>query len=92
METRDHDKAECVPHAFCVLIQSAFVLNASSPGLHAVLVGIQDLLDTPNPQDAAQEPAWRLFQKGPAEYNARVRTEVKKYIQTAAAANDVEVL
>jgi ubiquitin-protein ligase len=56
------------------------------------LVGIQDLLDTPNPQDAAQEPAWRLFQKGPAEYNARVRTEVKKYIQTAAAANDVEVL
>jgi Ubiquitin-conjugating enzyme len=92
METRNHDQAECVRHGFCVLIQSACPERLLSWPAHAVLVGIQDLLDTPNPQDAAQEPAWRLFQKGPAEYNARVRTEVKKYIQTAAAANDVEVL
>ena len=54
-----------------------------------ILVGIQDLLDDPNADDAAQEPAWRLWKKGPAEYATRVKTEVAKYIPRGG---DVDVL
>ncbi len=42
-----------------------------------ILVGVQDLLDTPNAQDAAQEPAWRLFHQSQAKYIERVKQEVR---------------
>lgn len=50
------------------------------PACSPVLVGIQDLLDTPNANDAAQEPAYKLFHKSKAEYDKRIKEEVRKYI------------
>jgi ubiquitin-protein ligase len=47
-----------------------------------ILTGIQELLDSPNNQDAAQEPAWRLFGSNQAKYIVRVKEEVRKYIPT----------
>jgi len=44
-----------------------------------ILTGIQELLDSPNNADAAQEPAWRLLQQSVPKYIERVKTEVAKY-------------
>jgi len=44
-----------------------------------ILLGIQDLLDTPNPKSPAQLDAFNLFQKDREEYNRRVKKEVLKY-------------
>ena len=55
-----------------------------------ILTGIQELLDTPNNRDAAQEPAWRLFDKDQAKYIMRIKEEVRKY--TPAPGADVDVL
>lgn len=44
-----------------------------------ILTGIQELLDSPNNSDAAQEPAWRLLQQSVPKYIERVKTEVAKY-------------
>ena len=38
------------------------------------------MLDTPNANDAAQEPAYRLFHKSKADYDKRIKEEVRKYI------------
>jgi hypothetical protein len=45
-----------------------------------ILTGVQELLDSPNNADAAQEPAWRLFGANQAKYIERVKLEVQKYI------------
>ncbi len=45
-----------------------------------ILTGIQELLDSPNNSDAAQEPAWRLLNQSPANYVKRVKEEVRKYV------------
>ena len=50
-----------------------------------ILTGIQELLDSPNNRDAAQEPAWRLFDKDQAKYMLRVKEEVRKYTPVAGA-------
>ena len=50
-----------------------------------ILTGIQELLDSPNNKDAAQEPAWRLFDKDQAKYILRVKEEVRKYTPVAGA-------
>ena len=52
-----------------------------------ILTGIQELLDTPNNRDAAQEPAWRLYDKDQAKYILRIKEEVRKY--TPAPGTDV---
>lgn len=44
-----------------------------------LLMGIQELLDTPNPNSPAQEPAWRAFQKSPEEYEKRVKAQKLQY-------------
>ena len=44
-----------------------------------ILTGIQELLDTPNNGDAAQEPAWKLYNKSQPDYIKRVKEEVAKY-------------
>ncbi|KAL8513811.1 hypothetical protein ACS0TY_013065 [Phlomoides rotata] len=44
-----------------------------------VLVGIQDLLDQPNPNDPAQTDGYTLFIQDPAEYKKRVREQAKLY-------------
>jgi ubiquitin-conjugating enzyme E2 I len=43
-----------------------------------VLMGIQDLLDTPNPDSPAQSEAYNLFRTNPSGYKARIRQEAKK--------------
>ncbi|KAI7742808.1 hypothetical protein M8C21_012216 [Ambrosia artemisiifolia] len=44
-----------------------------------ILVGIQDLLDTPNPASPAQNEAYGFFVKDLAEYKRRVRQQGKRY-------------
>ncbi|BBG95213.1 sumo conjugation enzyme 1 [Prunus dulcis] len=44
-----------------------------------ILVGIQDLLDQPNPADPAQTDGYQLFIQEPAEYKRRVRQQAKQY-------------
>ncbi|KAK2995220.1 hypothetical protein RJ640_006959 [Escallonia rubra] len=44
-----------------------------------ILVGIQDLLDQPNPADPAQTDGYQLFIQENAEYRRRVRQQAKQY-------------
>ncbi|KAF9619254.1 hypothetical protein IFM89_005808 [Coptis chinensis] len=44
-----------------------------------ILVGIQDLLDQPNPSDPAQTDGYHLFIQEPVEYKKRVRQQAKQY-------------
>ncbi|KAL3592144.1 hypothetical protein D5086_010784, partial [Populus alba] len=44
-----------------------------------ILVGIQDLLDQPNPADPAQTEGYHLFIQDAAEYKKRVRQQAKQY-------------
>ena len=45
-----------------------------------MLIGIQDLLDAPNPNSPAQSEAYQLFvNKDKTLYNKRIREEAKKY-------------
>lgn len=44
-----------------------------------ILVGIQELLDAPNPADPAQTEAYQLFIQDPVEYKRRVRQQAKQY-------------
>ena len=43
-----------------------------------MLLGIQDLLDTPNPSSPAQSEAYNLFINNKAEYKRRVKAEARK--------------
>ncbi|ODV83894.1 hypothetical protein CANARDRAFT_9185 [[Candida] arabinofermentans NRRL YB-2248] len=47
--------------------------------LKQILLGIQELLDTPNPKSPAQEPAWRIFQKDKEAYKKKIIEQTKKY-------------
>ena len=47
--------------------------------LKQICLGIQDLLDSPNPNSPAQEPAWRAFSKNKAEYEKKVILQAKQY-------------
>lgn len=38
----------------------------------------QELLDSPNNSDAAQEPAWKLFNQSQPKYILRVKEEVRR--------------
>ena len=44
-----------------------------------ILLGVQELLDTPNPLSPAQADAYVMFQQRPDEYKRRVRAEAGKY-------------
>ncbi|OEL21108.1 SUMO-conjugating enzyme SCE1 [Dichanthelium oligosanthes] len=44
-----------------------------------ILIGIQDLLDNPNPASPAQDLPYDLFTKNMPEYRKRVRQQVKQY-------------
>jgi len=48
-----------------------------------VLLGIQDLLDDPNPNSPAQSEAYGLYTSDKQEYRRRVRAEAKKNTPTA---------
>jgi len=43
-----------------------------------MLLGIQDLLDTPNPNSPAQTEAYQLFVRDRAAYNRRVKEEARR--------------
>lgn len=43
-----------------------------------MLLGIQDLLDSPNPESPAQAQAYQLFVTNREEYRRRVRIEAKR--------------
>lgn len=43
-----------------------------------MLLGIQDLLDTPNPNSPAQSDAYQLFVSDKAEYKRRIKLEAQK--------------
>ncbi|KAL3677737.1 hypothetical protein R1sor_020693 [Riccia sorocarpa] len=44
-----------------------------------ILLGIQELLDQPNPASPAQQEAYELFVQKPEEYKRRVKLQAKKY-------------
>ena len=43
-----------------------------------MLMGIQDLLDSPNPKSPAQEVAYNLYVTDRAKYKLRVKAEARK--------------
>ena len=43
-----------------------------------ILMGIQDLLDTPNNGDAAQDKAYKVYKSSKAEYGRLVREQAKR--------------
>jgi len=43
-----------------------------------MLLGVQDLLDDPNPSSPAQSEAYNLFTTNKAEYRRRVKVEARK--------------
>ena len=43
-----------------------------------ILLGIQDLLDDPNPNSPAQSEAYQLYMHNKSEYKQRIRAEAKK--------------
>jgi ubiquitin-conjugating enzyme E2 I len=45
-----------------------------------ILLGVQDLLDNPNPNDPAQADAFHLFLQSKPEYERRVKQQSQKYI------------
>ncbi|EGA75732.1 E2 SUMO-conjugating protein ubc9 [Saccharomyces cerevisiae] len=47
--------------------------------LKQIVLGVQDLLDSPNPNSPAQEPAWRSFSRNKAEYDKKVLLQAKQY-------------
>jgi len=46
--------------------------------LKQVLIGIQDLLNDPNPSSPAQTEAFQLYENNKSEYRRRVRSEAAK--------------
>eukprot|EP01111_Echinosteliopsis_oligospora_P000256 TRINITY_DN1022_c0_g1_i1.p1 TRINITY_DN1022_c0_g1~~TRINITY_DN1022_c0_g1_i1.p1 ORF type:complete len:160 (+),score=43.90 TRINITY_DN1022_c0_g1_i1:68-547(+) len=45
-----------------------------------ILLGVQDLLDTPNPNSPAQAEAYTLFVTNRAEYTKRVKLQAQSYL------------
>ena len=46
--------------------------------IQQILIGIQDLLDEPNPDSPAQSEAYQLFIHDKPRYVARIRQEARK--------------
>lgn len=44
-----------------------------------LLLGVQELLDTPNPESPAQEPAWKAFSNDRQSYIKKVKEQARKY-------------
>lgn len=44
-----------------------------------IVIGIQHLLDQPNPDSPAQGPAWRAFGKDKPTYEKKVKEQAMKY-------------
>lgn len=44
-----------------------------------ILVGVQDLLDTPNNDDAAQRTAYQVYRRSKSEYSKKIKAQAKKF-------------
>ncbi|KAI3402294.1 hus5 [Candida oxycetoniae] len=44
-----------------------------------IVLGIQELLDSPNPESPAQEPAWKVFTKDKEQYKKKITEQAKRY-------------
>lgn len=44
-----------------------------------ILLGVQDLLNNPNPKSPAQEEAYRVFQNDKMGYEKRVKAQAAQY-------------
>eukprot|EP00802_Teleaulax_amphioxeia_P025910 Tamp_26855.p2 GENE.Tamp_26855~~Tamp_26855.p2 ORF type:complete len:171 (+),score=19.42 Tamp_26855:27-515(+) len=55
--------------------------EAWKPGItiKQILLGVQDLLDSPNPLSPAQEDAYRIFTQNKPEYDRRVAQQVRQH-------------
>ncbi|XP_066343689.1 SUMO-conjugating enzyme SCE1-like [Miscanthus floridulus] len=51
----------------------------ASVTVRQILIGIQDLLDNPNPASAAQDICFRLYKKDMPKYKDHVRQQAKRY-------------
>jgi ubiquitin-conjugating enzyme E2 I len=47
--------------------------------LKQILMGVQDLLDNPNNDDAAQHAAFQVYSRSKAEYSKKVKAQAKKF-------------
>jgi len=47
--------------------------------IKTLLLGIQDLLDNPNPKDPAQADAYQTFVQNKKEYEVRVRKQAEQF-------------
>jgi ubiquitin-conjugating enzyme E2 I len=45
-----------------------------------MVLGIQDLLDNPNPKSPAQSEAYHLFVNNPTEYKKRIKEQTRKNV------------
>ncbi|CDK24441.1 unnamed protein product [Kuraishia capsulata CBS 1993] len=50
-----------------------------SISLKEILLGVQELLTTPNPLSPAQEPAYRAYMKNREEYDMKVKEQAKHF-------------
>ena len=47
--------------------------------LKQIVMGVQELLASPNPDSPAQEPAWKAYSKDRVTYEKKVREQAKRY-------------
>lgn len=47
-----------------------------------ILLGVQDLLNDPNPESPAQAEAYNLYKKDPNEYERRIKRIVRENLAT----------
>ncbi|KAG9158779.1 hypothetical protein Leryth_013672 [Lithospermum erythrorhizon] len=70
------------PHLWNLIIYPYFGdLKGWRPAITVkqILVGIQDLLDQPNPADPAQTEGYHMFIQDPVDYKKRVKQQAKLY-------------
>jgi ubiquitin-conjugating enzyme E2 I len=60
----------------------------ASISVKQILVGVQDLLDNPNNDDAANSDAYASLKRSKEQYKKRVIEEVKKYSKNYAVDDD----
>ncbi|KAG8065939.1 hypothetical protein GUJ93_ZPchr0004g38419 [Zizania palustris] len=65
--------------AVCLSILSTHQGWKPSITVKQILVGIQELFDSPNPNSAAQNICFELYRKDMPEYRNRVREQAKRY-------------
>ena len=57
-----------------------------------ILLGVQDLLDSPNMRDPAQQEAYDQLNRSKATYEKRVRAQAQRYGSASGGAGDEVVI